>query len=189
MHLHQPVWFFAVYAVPGTIWVLILAFTLYAGWVDWHTQRIPNWLTVSGFLAGIAANSILGRWHGARISLEGAGLALGLLLPFVLMRGIGAGDWKLMGAVGALIGWQAMLFVLVVSVLMAGLMAIIQMTVTKRVKKTLWNVLVLAKGFATFGLRANPTVSLDNPTLIKLPFGAAVGAATVFSFALIHWRR
>jgi hypothetical protein len=43
-------------------------------------------------------------------------------------------------------------------------------------------------GFATFGLRANPEISLDNPNLIKQPFGAAVAAATVFSFALAHWR-
>ncbi len=172
-----------------TIWAVTLALTLYAAWMDWRTRRIPNWLTVSGFLAGITLNSILGGWHGARQSLEGAGLALGLLLPFVLMRGLGAGDWKLMGAVGALMGWRAMLFVLLVSVLLAGLMAIIQMAVTKRVKQTLWNLVVLAKGLVTFGLRANPEISLDNPTLLKLPFGVAVGVATVFSFILMHWQR
>jgi prepilin peptidase CpaA len=172
-----------------TIWIATLALTLCAGWLDWRTRRIPNWLSVSGFLAGITLNSILGGWHGARQSLEGAGLALGLLLPFVLMRGLGAGDWKLMGAVGALMGWRAMLFVLLVSVLLAGLMAIIQMSVTKRVKKTLLNLAVLAKGLVTFGLRANPEISLDNPTLLKLPFGVAVGLATVFSFILMHWQR
>jgi prepilin peptidase CpaA len=172
-----------------TIWVATLALTLYAGWMDWRTRRIPNWLTVSGFLAGITLNSILGGWHGARQSLEGAGLALGLLLPFVLMRGLGAGDWKLMGAVGALTGWRAMLFVFVVSALLAGLTAIIQMVVTKRAKQTLWNLAALAKGLVTFGLRANPEISLDNPTLLKLPFGVCVGVATVFSFIFMHWQR
>ena len=86
-------------------------------------------------------------------------------------------------------GWRAMLFVLLVSVLLAGLMAIIQMAVTKRVKQTLWNLAVLAKGLVTFGLRANPKISLDNPTLLKLPFGVAVGVATVFSFIFMHWQR
>jgi hypothetical protein len=62
------------------------------------------------------------------------------------------------------------------------------MVVAKRVKATLWNVMSLAMGFATFGLRANPEISLDNPNLIKQPFGAAVAAATVFSFVLAHWR-
>jgi prepilin peptidase CpaA len=171
-----------------TIWALALALACYGGWMDWRTRRIPNWLTVSGALAGLAANTILRGWHGAMISLEGAGLALGLLLPFVLLRGFGAGDWKLMGAMGAVMGWQAMLSVLFVSALISGAMAVFQMVAAKRVKATLWNVKILVMGFATFGLRANPEISLDNPNLIKQPFGAAVAAATVFSFVLAHWR-
>jgi prepilin peptidase CpaA len=172
-----------------TIWAVTLALTLYAAWFDWRTRRIPNWLTVSGFSAGIALNSILQGWHGARQSLEGAGLALGLLLPLVLLRGLGAGDWKLMGAVGALMGWRPMLFVLVVSFVATALIGIIQMALTKRVKKTLWNLFALAKGFVTFGMRPNPEISLDNPALLKLPFGVAVAVATTFSFVLAHWRR
>jgi prepilin peptidase CpaA len=191
MHFHQIMWIspteFALYAVPEAIWVSALAFTLYAGWVDWRTRRIPNWLTVSGLLTGIALNLILGGWHGAKASLEGAALALGLLLPVVLLRGLGAGDWKLMGAVGALMGLRPMLFVLLVSFLVSGMMAIVQMIVTRRVKRTLWNTLTLAKGLATFGLRMSSDISLDNPTLLKVPFGVAVGAATVFSFVLMHW--
>jgi prepilin peptidase CpaA len=172
-----------------TIWAVTLALTLYAAWFDWRTRRIPNWLTVSGFSAGIALNSILQGWHGARQSLEGAALALGLLLPLVLLRGLGAGDWKLMGAVGALMGWRPMLFVLVVSFVATALIGIIQMALTKRVKKTLWNLFALAKGFVTFGMRPNPEISLDNPALLKLPFGVAVAVATTFSFVLAHWRR
>jgi prepilin peptidase CpaA len=171
-----------------TIWVLALVLACYGGFLDWRTRRIPNWLTVSGALAGLAANAILKGWHGALISLEGAALALGLLLPVVLLRGFGAGDWKLMGAMGAVLGWREMLFVLFVSALISGVMAVFQMVAARRVKETLWNVLTLTVGFATSGLRANPEISLDNPNLIKQPFGAAVAAATVFSFVLAHWR-
>jgi prepilin peptidase CpaA len=134
------------------------------------------------------ANTILRGWHGAVVSLEGAGLALTLLLPLVLLRGFGAGDWKLMGAMGAVMGWRAMLSVLFVSALISGVMALFQMVAARRVKETLSNVMTLAMGFATFGLRANPEISLDNPNLIKQPFGAAVAAATVFSFIVAHWR-
>jgi prepilin peptidase CpaA len=171
-----------------TIWILALALACYGGWMDWRTRRIPNWLTVPGALAGFAANAILQGWHGALISLEGAGLALGLLLPLVLLRGFGAGDWKLMGAMGAVLGWREMLAVLFASALISGVMAVFQMVAARRVKETLWNVLTLAVGFATRGLHANPEISLDNPNLIKQPFGAAVAAATVFSFVLAHWR-
>jgi prepilin peptidase CpaA len=156
--------------------------------MDWRTRRIPNWLTVSGALAGLAANATLRGWHGALMSLEGAGLALGLLLPLVLLRGFGAGDWKLMGAMGAVLGWREMLAVLFTSAVISGVMAIFQMVAARRVKETLRNVLTLVMGFAVSGLRANPEISLDNPDLIKQPFGAAVAAATVFSFVMAHWR-
>jgi prepilin peptidase CpaA len=176
---------FTLYRVGEAVWVLALAFALYAGWVDWRTRRIPNWLTVTGFATGIAVNSILGGWRGTLASLAGAGLALGILLPLVLLRGFGAGDWKLMGAVGALLGWRPMLFVLLAGIVTSGLMGVIQMIVTKRVKATLLNVFMLARGLATFGLLASPVdISLDNPTLTKVPFGVAACLATVLAFAL-----
>lgn len=178
---------FALYTVRETIWVLTLVFALYAGWSDFRTRRIPNWLTVSGFFAGLGVNLILGGWYDARASLEGAGLALGILLPLVLLRGFGAGDWKLMGAVGALMGRQPMLLVLLASVVISGIMAVIQVLLTRRVKTTLRNMFLLIQGFVIFGLRANPEISLDNPTLLKLPFGTAVAAATVFIFTMSHW--
>jgi prepilin peptidase CpaA len=69
-----------------------------AGVLDWRYRRIPNWLTVSGFAAGVVVNTILYRWPGLKAALLGTLLGLGLLLPFVLVRSLGAGDWKLAGA-------------------------------------------------------------------------------------------
>jgi Flp pilus assembly protein protease CpaA len=190
MGLRQVIfWNFAFYTVTGSIWGLALAFTLCAGWLDWRTRRIPNWLTVPGAVAGLALNSIVGGRYGAVRSLEGTGLALGLMLLPVLLRGMGAGDWKLMGAVGAMMGWHPLFFVLLVSILTSGLMAASQMFVAGRVNRTMRNVLRLAAGLATFGARLDPKISLDNPTLMKVPFGVATGAAMALTFALTHWRQ
>jgi prepilin peptidase CpaA len=182
-------WLKSLMGLSLTTWIFALALASYAGWIDWHTRRIPNWLTVAGIIAGFVLNSILNGWHGSLQSLEGAALALALLLPLVLLRGLGAGDWKLMGALGAITGWRPVLALLFVSVLISGFMAVIQMLLTGRVRTTLRNMLVVAKGLATFGLRANPEISLDNPKLIKLPFGTAVAAATVLAFVLTHWAK
>jgi prepilin peptidase CpaA len=174
---------------PGqTIWCLALALTLLAAWTDLQAHKIPNWLTVSGFFCGIALNLLFAGWHGTKTSLEGAGLALALLLPLVLMRGLGAGDWKLMGAVGAFLGPVLFVFILVGSVLISGLMATVQMVRSRRVVTTLRNVVVLVKGFLSFGLRPNPEISLDNPGLMKLPFGVAVAVATLVCYAAAKWK-
>jgi prepilin peptidase CpaA len=170
------------------IWTLTLALTLSAALLDWRSQRIPNWLTVSGLLIGVGTHSILTGWHGALFALEGAALALILLFPLVLLRALGAGDWKLMGAVAAFLGPVLFLFVLFGSIFASGIMAIVQVYRVGRVMETLRNMVTLVKGFFAFGLKKNPQISLDNPRLLKLPFGVAVAAATIVCFCAAHWK-
>jgi prepilin peptidase CpaA len=161
------------------IWALALLLTLTAAVVDWRHRRIPNWLTVPALVAGITAHSVLSGWAGAKMSLEGAGLGLVLLLPFVLLRAMGAGDWKLMGAVGAFLGPILFLFVFLGSVLVGGLMAIVEAVRAGKLKETIHNMGTLALGFAVFGFHANPEISIDNPKSLKVPFGVAVAMATI----------
>src|SRR5208337_5592464 len=85
-------------------WIPAVLVAIGAGVLDLRYRRIPNWLTVSGLAAGLAVNAILFRWPGLNAALLGALLALGLLLPFVWLRSLGAGDWKLAGALGACLG-------------------------------------------------------------------------------------
>jgi prepilin peptidase CpaA len=172
-----------------TVWVSALAFTFVAGWVDWRTRSIPNWLTISGILCGFALHVRIAGWRGAAVSLEGMLLALALLLPLVLLRALGAGDWKLMGAAGALLGPAMLLFVLLASIFVSGMMAAARMVVTGRVRTTLLNIVALIRGFALFGLRPNPGISLDNPALLKLPFGVAAAAGTLICFLAARWAR
>src|SRR6516225_4130044 len=176
-----------MHSMQITIWALALALTISAALLDWRSRRIPNLLTVPGLLLGVLAHGLLSGWHGVLTSLEGAGLALVILLPLVLLRGLGAGDWKLMGAVGAFLGPILLLFVLFGSVMASGLMAVVHMMRTGRFVETLRNLMVLLKGFFSFGLRVNPQISLDNPKLMKLPFGLAVAAATLVCFCAARW--
>ncbi len=164
------------------VWIPALVFAVWAGWWDWRTRRIPNWLTVPALGVGLAVNAIVAGWSGAKASLEGAGLALVLLLPIVLLRGLGAGDWKLSGALGAFVGPLGILTVLFYAILIAGAMAIFEMIRRKKMITTLSNLWELVKGFFIFGLRPNPKISLDNPGLLKLPFGVAAAVATVLFF-------
>jgi len=164
------------------IWTLTLALTFLAALLDWRSRRIPNWLTVPGLFSGVLIHALIGGWHGTLFALEGAGLALLILFPLVMLRALGAGDWKLMGAVGAFVGPVMFLFVLLGSIFASGIMAVVQVLRMGRVTETLRNMLTLVRGFFSFGLRKNPEISLDNPRLLKLPFGVAVAAATFVCF-------
>lgn len=171
------------------IWAFVLILTFLGAVTDWRTRKIPNWLTVPGIFAGIALRSFSSGWPGAKAALEGAGLALALLLPLVLLRALGAGDWKLLGAVGAFVGPILFLFILFGSILASGLMSTYHIIKTKRVKETFRNIVELVHGFVVFGFQPNPNVSLDNPNLLKIPFGIAVAASTAICFVvarLVH---
>ena len=161
------------------IWGFAIALTLLAGWIDWRSRRLPNWLTVSGFSIGIIANAAFFHWAGVKDALIGAGIPMVILLPVVLLRGLGAGDWKLMGALGAIVGRDEILHVLVVTILFAGLIAFGQMIWQKRVLVTLRNLWELVRGFFIFGLKPNPEFNLDNAGASALPFGVAAAAATL----------
>lgn len=163
-----------------TVWALALLVALWAGWLDWRFRRIPNWLTVSGFLLGLGVNGILSGWDGVIGGLEGAGIALLVLIVPVALRGIGAGDLKLMIALGAFLGPWKFLHVLLVSIFIAGGMAIVEMVRRGRVKETFKNLIVLIRAFVTFGMGARESlVTLDDPGSLRLPFGVAIALAMV----------
>src|SRR5262249_12353343 len=123
-----------------------------AAWTDLRSRRIPNWLTVPGLAAGVTANTVLGGWGGLKSSLLGAGVGLALLLPFVLLRSLGAGDWKLAGALGAFTGSSLLLDLLLGSVLVAGLMAVALVIQKKRLLQTVKNIGHIVISLITFRL-------------------------------------
>jgi len=163
-----------------------LGLAVWAGWLDWRSRRIPNWLTVPALGAGLAVNALAWIWAGTKQALEGAGLGLAILLPFVLLRGLGAGDWKLMGALGAWLGPSRLIVVLFGTVFIAGVMAIVQMVRHRRVKETLQHLGILLGIMATFGVWGQRhNLTLDNPALMRLPFGVAAAASTVLFFGTL----
>lgn len=158
---------------------LAVAFALIAGWTDWRTRRIPNWLTVPGFLAGVAANVLVNGLAGLKASLLGAGLGLLVLLPFVFLRSLGAGDWKLAGALGAFVGWEVLVDLLVGSIVVAGVMALGLVIYKRRFKETMRNIGRLLASIFMFRMPA-AEVSLDNPESLTVPYGVALALTTLF---------
>jgi prepilin peptidase CpaA len=157
----------------------------WAGWLDWRVRRIPNWLTVPGLCVGLILSTALAQWPGLKLSLEGAAISLGVLLPFVLMRGLGAGDWKLMGALGAFLGPQRIIVVLLGTALIAGAMSVVEVVRQRKVRETLTNLWVVFLAYSIFRVNDARTISLDNPGLLKIPFGVAAALSTGSFFVLI----
>src|SRR5437763_15114898 len=107
---------------PPGVEALLLVLVLIAAVYDVRYRRIPNWLTLLGVVLGVAMNTFLYRgWPGLRFSLAGLALAFGVYVLLYALRAMGAGDVKLMAAVGAIAGWQDWFGIFVITALVGGI--------------------------------------------------------------------
>jgi prepilin peptidase CpaA len=102
---------------------LFLVFLLVASASDVRSYRLPNWLTGVGFVLGVSLSSFFGGWVGLQMSLLGA--VAGLLPLFILfaLRLWGAGDAKLMGAIGSFLGPEGVLWALFYGAIAGGVLS------------------------------------------------------------------
>lgn len=95
---------------------------------DVGAQRIPNVLTLGGAAFALLLQFITSGWAGLASGIQGLTVGLVLFLPLYVFASMGAGDVKLMAAVGAFLGpWQALLAG-VCSIAAGGALAILYIT-------------------------------------------------------------
>lgn len=153
--------------------LLVAALVITAGIYDIRYRRIPNWLALAGLVAGFGANALYGR---ALVAAEGFGIAVLIYFPLWLLHAMGAGDVKLMAAVGAVVGWQAWIIIFILTGLIGGVVAIVLMVLKKRSRKTLWNMGYIVWEIMHFRAPHMRSEELDvrSPMSFRLPHGAVV---------------
>jgi prepilin peptidase CpaA len=173
--------------MPGSIEGVLVGLVIAAGWSDLRTRRIPNWITVPGAALGFGLHAYYGGFHGLLTALAGAALGLGIFVIFYLTGGMGAGDVKLFGAVGALVGPQALVLVFVFTGLLGGIAAAGLAAFRGRLRATLERTRELAVHLG--GLRwqeVRATSVAAGPEALRLPYGVVIAGGTLVSLLLLH---
>lgn len=170
-------------AVP----VMATALALIAAYWDARERRIPNRLTFPAAVIGLLLSSLNG-WHGLASGLEGllAGFAL-LIVPY-LLQVQGAGDVKLLAALGAFVGPLQVTRLLLLGLLCYPLMAFFFVIRERKLKLTLrrFGVLLLKSAgivFAPAKVYAAQLALTDNPdeASVRTPFSLAICAGTLIA--------
>jgi Flp pilus assembly protein protease CpaA len=120
------VWFPA----PLWVWALLVAATTIACVTDLRTMRIPNWLTLPLLALGLAHAGWVGGMAGLGQSALGMLIAGGIFIAAYTLAGGGAGDAKLMMALGAWVGAERSAL-LVMCVAIAGFIWSIVITIKR----------------------------------------------------------
>jgi prepilin peptidase CpaA len=172
---------------PQKVVMVVLILLLTAAVFDVLYRRIPNWLTVSGVVLGLAMNTVIGAPEaGVVFALIGLLVAFGIYAGLYALRAMGAGDVKLMAAVGALVGWERWFGIFFVTALIGGLMALILVLARGRLKKTLFNVSFILSEMKSGrpAYLANEELDVNNKKSLGLPHGAVIAVSTVFYLAI-----
>ena len=165
--------------------VLIVSVTAAAVFFDFHMRRIPNWLILFGLAAGLILHSYQGF---DQLSYSVLGLAAGiaiLLIPFAL-GWIGAGDVKLFGVVGALLGLNWLPRVFFYSAVVAGLIAVGYVLVGRFNSRFFadtwadWKIALLTLG----RVLPEPITIRASKGAHSVPWGVAFGIGTIWAYYL-----
>src|SRR5437016_8282733 len=123
--------------MPTLMEITLIAFVCIAAWSDVRTRRIPNSITVTGAAVGLMLHVLYAGAYGAIQSLAGIALGLAIFITLYAAGGMGAGDVKLFGAVGAFAGPQALIPVFVFTGLLGGIAAVALALWRGRLRQTL----------------------------------------------------
>jgi prepilin peptidase CpaA len=164
---------------------LLCMLVLIAVFFDVRSHRIPNWLVLSGLVIGIAYHSFMAPGWGVGYSLKGIAVGFGVFLPFYLLRGMGAGDVKLMATVGAFLGPASTLGAIFMTLMAGGVLAVAVALSRGMLPAMIANVRLMVTSLAVkaaAGRSSGPGVLSNSAG--KLPYAVAIAAGTFIQIAL-----
>jgi prepilin peptidase CpaA len=172
--------------MPHALLIVLLVVVFTAAVFDARYRKIPNWLTVAGVLMGFGGNTITGGWRGLCGAMAGFALAFAVYFLIYALRGLGAGDVKLMAAIGSFTGPALWIDILLATAISGGACALILVASKRKVKQTLRNVLLILSAMLR-GRRPsdeNPALDVRSSDAVRLPHGVVIATGALICLFL-----
>jgi prepilin peptidase CpaA len=167
------------------------AFTLLtvttAGYFDLRFHRVPNWLVAATALLSVVWHTSLAGPSGLWSSVSGLLLGVVLLFPLFLLRGMGAGDVKFFGALGAAVTYDGVLPILAIALFVGAGMAVYVVKERGSARQTVRNLADVLGRLLQGRVEPHPVVGIDTGKALLVPFTFAVAVAT-WLVVLSGWR-
>jgi len=154
---------------------------------DIRERRIPNLITGPAIAAGLMLHTIYGGWLGLGDAALAGLIGGGIFLIFFLSGGMGAGDVKLMTAVGCITGLVPLLLVMVSTAMAGSVFALVVSIHHGSLRTTLCNVAALLQHHGRHGLIPHPDLNLSNVRTLRLPYALAIAAGCLIALCTMMW--
>ncbi|HTY84662.1 MAG TPA: A24 family peptidase [Silvibacterium sp.] len=151
---------------------------------DIRSRRVPNFLTLPGIFCGLLMHLLFGGWAQLGTAALAGLICFGIFLIFWLAGGMGAGDVKLMAAVGCLAGLPHVANLLVSTAIAGGMMAIVVAIRRGRARETLLNVGALVIHHRLEGLTPHPSLNVSNSQTLRLPYAVPIATGCAMALCL-----
>jgi prepilin peptidase CpaA len=159
--------------------IAVLAIGAAAVVCDLRTRRIPNLLTFGAAAAALLYGSNAAGMSGLMQASAGWVLAAGLFFPLFALRGMGAGDVKLLAALGAWLGPADAVYLALFASMAGGVVGIAVALFHGYLKQALVNVWLMLMEWRVRGVRPLPGLTLKDTRAPKLAFASPIAIGAV----------
>ena len=159
--------------------VAVMAVGAAACVTDFRTRRIPNLLTFGATGAALAYGAATGGLPGLGVAAAGWAVGCLLFLPWFALGGMGAGDVKLLAALGAWIGPGAVVWLALYAAVAGGVFALVVTTARGYVGTMFRNLWLLLMYWRVAGVRPHPEMTLATGRGPRLPYAFPITAGAV----------
>jgi prepilin peptidase CpaA len=164
--------------------LLLIPLALIIAYMDVRYRRIPNKLVLLTLVGGLTLNTFFGGWHGLLASLGGLGLAFGSMFLLHLFGTMGAGDVKLFGAIGAVVGSSLVPQTFLIVAITGGVLAFCKMVQARRVGRTMFGVFQFFYGLLPG--QTVPRFEVPADRSYTLPYAVPICFGSLIAFFLFH---
>jgi prepilin peptidase CpaA len=178
---------------PSTVpFAVVMVAALFSAFTDLWKFKVYNLLTIPLLFSGFIYHGIVGGAPEFSISLMGALFGFASLIVLYVMGGTGAGDVKLMSAVGAWLGLPMIYHVFIASAIAQGLYAVVLIVMSSKPKDAWINLQILWHRMTIFGRylgaddRVEAHVVRDDRRKRCIPFAAMLAIGII---ATLVWLR
>jgi prepilin peptidase CpaA len=164
--------------------LLLLSILSISAIVDFRAQKIPNLITFPAAAIALFYHFFTHGFDGLIFSTLGLAAGIGLLIIPYILGGMGAGDAKLMGAVGAILGSKGVFIAFLLSALVGGLYAVIIILLNKKQFKGFFNKHLITLKLFILTRKFIPDPVEENKNKPKLCYGVAIALGTFIYMGL-----